>query len=297
MKRIRSVFIGSTIGLVILLLSIPAGYAQEADMDEFTLEEITVTAQKREENQQKVPIQMEVISGERLSELGQDNVDEILRNVSNAIINMSPDGMRVTVRGLAEEQSPWHDMRVSTPTVGVNVDGSYNSYRGAAENLFDIERVEVLAGPQSTLYGSNSPGGVVNVVTAAPKTDRYSASGSVEMAKYGVKTYDAVLNAPVYSDKIAMRLAGQMSEQGTWVDGGDNTSERKTVRLRTLFQASDNFSATLTLNWGRSSNGGLRRGNVKVFDYQDGHYEDGTPVTNPWTADDSGPPQVLLRAG
>jgi iron complex outermembrane receptor protein len=266
-------------------------YAQDDDSNEFELEEVTVTAQKREENQQKVPIQMEVISGENLAVSGQDNVDEILKNVSNALINMSPDGMRVTVRGISEDESVFHDVRASTPAVGINVDGAYNAGSSAGENLFDIERVEVLAGPQSTLYGSNSPGGIVNVVTAAPKTEKWSASASAEFGSFSTRNYNAMLNAPIYSDKIAMRLAAQRSEQGSWVDGGDNASERTTGRLKTLFQASDSLSATLTVSMSKSSSGGRRRGSVQAFDYQDGHYMDGTPVTNPWSAPvEGGPP-------
>ncbi len=298
----KGIFIVSLfIGMIFLLCQVSVALAQESSSDEFTLEEITVTAQKRAENQQKVAIQMEVISGETLAESGQDNVDELLRNVSNAMINMAPDGMRVTVRGLADENSTWHDMHVSTPTVAVNIDGAYNSSSSAGQNLFDIERVEVLSGPQSTLYGSNSPGGIVNVVTAAPKTDRYSASGSAEIGTYSLRNYQAIFNAPVYSDMIAMRLAAQRSERGSWVDNGDNASKTTTARLKTLFQPSDKFSSTLTINWSKASSGGLRRGEVKVFDYQDGHYQDGTEVTNPWTATEGGgggpPPMAFRGAG
>jgi len=70
-------------------------FAQESSAEEFTLEEITVTAQKREENQQKVPIAMQVISGEQMKELGQTNIEDILASVGNVVINKAP-----TVTGL-----------------------------------------------------------------------------------------------------------------------------------------------------------------------------------------------------
>jgi iron complex outermembrane recepter protein len=135
--------------------------AQDADKEEFTLEEITVTAQKREENQQRVPIAMDVISGDQLAQSGHSDVDEILGNISNVMINFSSDGMRVSVRGITETEGTMRDIRTSTPSVAINIDGAYNSSGGAGQNLFDVERVEVLYGPQSTMYASHSPGGIV----------------------------------------------------------------------------------------------------------------------------------------
>ncbi len=280
--------------IVFTVGGIPSVYAQKSVTEEFQLEEVTVTAQKRLENQQKVPISMEVISGEELLGTGKDNVDDILRDISNVLINKSPDGMRVTVRGLADENSPFHDMHVSTPTVAVNIDGAYNSSSAAGQNLFDLERVEVLSGPQSTLYGSNSPGGIVNVVTASPKTDKFAASASVEAGNYGLITSNVMVNAPIIRDLVAMRLAGQTYKRDSWVEGSDNSQDTKTARLKTLYQPSEDFSATVTLNYSKAISGGRLGGDVKVFDYEDGHYwSDGTPVTNPWTANDSaggGPP-------
>jgi iron complex outermembrane recepter protein len=262
-------------------------YAQETAVDEFTLEEITVTAQKRVENQQKVPIAMDVISSATLEGSGQDNVDEILQNLSNSMVNMASDGMRVTLRGLSDTTEAWNNMRVSTPTVAINVDGAYNTGDTAGQNLFDLERVEVLYGPQSTLYGSNSPGGIVNIVTASPKTDKYSASGAVEYGSYDKQSYQTSFNAPIISDKLAMRLAAQKSKQGSVIDGGDNSSDNTSVRFKTLYQATDKLSATLTGTWSASTSGGMTGGNVKPFDYQDGHYSDGSEVKNPWTTSTS----------
>jgi iron complex outermembrane recepter protein len=276
-------FIALITGLMFVFGEAVFLYAQESNSDEFTLEEITVTAQKRVENQQKVPIAMDVISGQTLTESGEDNISDILANQSNAIINMSSSGMKVSLRGLTEtEESQWNQ-RMGTPTVSINVDGALNNGDSAGQNLYDLERVEVLYGPQSTLYGSNSPGGIVNIVTASPKTDRYSASGSVEYGSYKKRTYQGTVNAPIINDKLAMRLALQKSLQGSWTDGGDNSSKTTSARLKTLYQVTDSMSATVTGTWSSSSNGGQRGGGVKPFDYQDGHYADGTLVTNPWT--------------
>jgi iron complex outermembrane recepter protein len=239
--------------------------AQETKAEEFTLEEITVTAQKRAENQQKVPIAMEVISGSQMAENGQNNVNEILKSVSNAVINMKDEGMRVTLRGINESGGSMNNMRVQTPTVAINFDGAYNTEDSAGQNLFDVERVEVLYGPQSTMYGSNSPGGIVNVVTASPKLDKYSASGSLEYAKYNTMNANVALNAPIVSDKVGMRLAGNYSKHGTWVAGNSNATKSKNVRLKTLFQPNDDLSIALTGNYGKASSGGMMGGSVGAF--------------------------------
>jgi iron complex outermembrane receptor protein len=258
--------------------------AQEGSSDEFTLEEITVTAAKRVENQQKVAIAMDVITGEKLAEAGKTNVDDILSSISNVMVNMAADGMRVSVRGLVENETPSFDMHSSSPMVAINVDGAYNSASSAGQNLFDIERVEVLYGPQSTLYASNSPGGIMNVVTAAPKTDRYSVNLSAEYGSYNLYNIQFAGNAPIVKDMLAMRLAGQIYRKDTFLTG-ETGQDTKSARLKTLFQPNDKFSATVTINYTKRINGGMMMGNVKPFDYQDGHWLTGNSSTGQWTKD------------
>jgi iron complex outermembrane recepter protein len=254
--------------------------AQETKSDEFTLEEITVTAQKRVENQQKVAIAMDVITSDEIKELGRNNIDDILSNVSNAIINRAADGLRVSLRGISDESSlNSNNQHVSGSTVAVNLDGAFNSSDGAGMNLFDVERVEVLVGPQSTMYASNSPGGIVNVVTAAPKTDKYSANASFEYGSYNLRNVQAAVNAPIVQDKLAIRLAANLAKRDTYLEGGSSTSgtDNKAVRLKTLYQPVDNLSITVTGNWSKNGGGGMGGGQVVSFAKQ-------SDVSNPWTA-------------
>ncbi|MBN1625085.1 MAG: TonB-dependent receptor plug domain-containing protein [Deltaproteobacteria bacterium] len=279
-----------TIGFYFIFGDIPSVFAQEeSSTDEFTLEEITVTAQKREENQQKVPIAMEVITGEELASLGKDNVDEILKDVANVFINTAADGMRISLRGIADDSNAMDDQHVGGSTVAVNVDGSFNNMSNAGQNLFDIERVEVLFGPQSTMYGSNSPGGIVNVVTAAPKTDRYSASGTLEVGSYELLNLQAVFNAPVIRDKVALRLAANTYKQGSYVDPDEDPNKTSSVRLRALWDIYDKLTFTLTGNWQKRSNGGMMGGSVVPFVDQDN-------VDDPWTPDTSDEADPILGA-
>jgi len=213
--------------------SICAQESEESESDEFQLEEITVTAQKRSEDVQKVAIQMEVIQGEDLIGTGKDNMDDILRDVSNILINKNVDGMRITLRGLSDDATHDGSMHNSYPQVAMNIDGAYNSASNAGQGMFDVERVEVLAGPQSTLYGANSPGGVVNVVTASPKTDKFSGNVSLEFANYDLFDGKFALNAPIVQDLVAMRLAGQWYEQGHgWLATATNRRPKRCVSRR-----------------------------------------------------------------
>ena len=300
-NRSLQFIMASIVCFMFLLGDISFMCAQENSSEEFTLEEITVTAQKREENQQKVAIAMDVIMGEKLAEAGKTNVDDILSGLSNVLINKSSDGMRVSVRGLTETDSPFMDLHATTPQVAVNVDGAYNSNNRAGTNLFDVERVEVLYGPQSTMYASNSPGGILNVVTVAPKTDKYSVSASAEYGSYSLATFNFAGNAPVVKDVLAMRLAVQTNKRDPYVEGSSGENN-KSARLKTLWQASDIFSTTVTVNYTKRIHGGMMGGQVKPFDYEDGYWYTGSAangftregrVKDPWTAPASsagGPP-------
>jgi iron complex outermembrane recepter protein len=296
-KRSFHVILALIVGLMFVFGDAFLLCAQEANSEEFTLEEITVTAQKRAEDQQKVPIAMDVITGDRLTEMGKTNVNDILTGISTVMVNNSTDGMRVSIRGLTEYEEPSNGMHASMPAVAINIDGAYNSSSSAGQNLFDIERVEVLYGPQSTMYASTSPGGIVNVVTAAPKTDKYSANASIEAGNFGLKNIQFAGNAPIVKDLLAMRLAAQVYNRDPFVSGSsDIATDTKSARLKTLFQPNDNFSATVTVNYTKRTNGGQLGGQVQIFDYQDGHWytsgggmgatvwtKDGK-VTDPWKA-------------
>ena len=284
MKKNYLCLLTLTIAFILALGDMSLLFAQETATEEFTLEEITVTAQKREENSQKVPIAMEVISGEELAVKGKNSVDEILKDVANVFINTASDGMRISLRGIADDSNVSDDQHVGGSTVAVNIDGSYNSMSNAGQNLFDIERVEVLFGPQSTMYGSNAPGGIVNVVTAAPKTDTYSANGSIEVGTYDLLNLQAAFNAPVIQDKVALRLSANSNKLGSYTNEDQDPNKTTSARLKALWSANDDLSFTVTGTWSKRSNGGMMGGSVKPFVDQDSDtYPDGTKLNDPWT--------------
>jgi iron complex outermembrane receptor protein len=282
MKKSIWVIFMAIIGVGLILGEAPPMYAQE----EFTLEEITVTAQKREENQQKVAIPMEVISSETIQELGRTDIEEILSDISNVIINKDTDGMRISIRGLSNDNpvSFGGIQGGATPTVAMNFDGVYTNRQDSGQSLFDLERVEVLMGPQSTLYSNNSPGGIVNIVTATPKLMETGASGTLEYGNYGLLRADGVLNAPL-GDKIAIRTAFHMTTRDGYLDDGTDDEDTKSARLRFLLQPHESFSFLATGEYIRTENRGGRI--VKFANQGD--------VANPWTSDQAEPPDPNLQ--
>jgi len=274
-----------TAALVFIFISsnAPSVKAQETDSDEFTLEEITVTAQKRVENQQKVAITMDVISSETIKELGKTDLDDILDGVASAIVQKAADGLRVSLRGISDYSSSNNGQSMAAPTVAVNTDGVYSNRKDNGSSLFDIERVEVLYGPQSTMYSSNSPGGIVNVVTASPKIDKYEVSGSIEVGNYNLLHTEAAVNVPV-GDKVALRTSLSTSKHDGYLSNGGDDENTKSGRFKALYQASDKLSFTGTAELSKDKSAGVGSG-VEVFIHQDDkYYADGTTLLkDPWT--------------
>jgi iron complex outermembrane receptor protein len=274
-----------TVLLFCLILSFPIPVcAQQTDTEEFTLEEITVTAQKREENQQKVPIVMEAISGEQIKELGYNNLEEIISSISTAFVNKAGDGMRVSIRGMSDDiraAGSLGDFTVSTPTVAVNVDGVFTARRTSGSGLYDMERVEILFGPQSTLYSTASPGGIVNIVTADPKTDVYEVYGSLEYGNYETLQMEGMMNAPI-SDIFALRAAFTTSVRDGYMSNGSDDEDTKSARVKALLKLSDKLSFVATGEL--TTRGGLGYSGIGMFKTPD-------DLGDPWdNSDQDSPP-------
>jgi len=275
-KRKFLYLLAFTIGFIFTIGEASALFAQETADEEFTLEEITVTAQKRAENQQKVAIAMETISGDTIKELGKTDIDQILSSVSSIIINKAQDGMRVTLRGISNDNGVFFGRQVSTPTVAVNMDGAYTNRSAAGSNLYDVERVEVLYGPQSTLYSTPSPGGIVNVVSASPKLDRFSTSALFEAGNFSLMHGEASLNVPLAS-KVAFRVAANVTKRDGYLTNGADDEDTKSARFKALFQATDKLSITLIAEYSKQGGQGMGQNGVVLF-------EDQSDKDNPWTA-------------
>ena len=160
------------------------------------IEEITVTAQKREENIQETPISVTALTGETLQAKGITNVVDLGTTVPNLRITDNPGTSSTTtisIRGLVQANP---DIAFS-PKVGLYMDGAYIAQqKGSNFDLEDIERVEVLRGPQGTLYGRNTIGGAVNFITKKPTEER-SISLKTEVGNYDTFNSRLTVNVPL----------------------------------------------------------------------------------------------------
>ncbi|WP_157668121.1 TonB-dependent receptor [Croceicoccus marinus] len=219
--------------------------------------EIVVTAQKESQNLQDVPISVTAVTGEMIEDAQINNIADLSNSIPNVQINTfsnSPDSAVFTIRGVGVNDA---DPYVGT-TVSVVVDGVVVGVNTAALlSLFDIERVEVLRGPQGTLFGANTTGGVINVITKQP-TGEFGGDVQFVYGNYGQLEVNASLNFP-----IAEQLAGKISVLHNEMDGyfrnyldGERIGERNITTFRGYLQYDGaDYDATLIGEYVRSRNG------------------------------------------
>lgn len=222
------------------------------------LGEIIVTAQKRAENLQTVPVAVTAVTGEDLAEQQITNITAMANSVPNVQINTfsnSPDTAVFTIRGVGVNDA---DPYVGT-TVSVVVDGVVVGVNSAALlSLFDIERVEILRGPQGTLFGANTTGGVINIVTRQP-TGELGGEAQVVYGNYNRLNVNAALNFPIsqsLSGKVSVLHSGhdgwfRNQVDGRRLGGTDITSLRGYLK----FDNGGLYDATLIGEYTRSRNG------------------------------------------
>jgi len=250
MKKLNIGLFTILLGLIFILGSFPAAYAQETASDEFTLEEITVTAEKRVANVQKTAISLTAITGENIAENAQVTLESVLRDVPALQVQKSPQGGQIYIRGVgANGDSNWVD-----PSIALTLD---NVYSGRAETVFagmyDIDRVEVLRGPQGTLYGRNATGGSINVITKNPDFKKFSASANLQFGNYSLWHIDGAVNVPV-SDKFAMRFAFLRENRDGYFSNGGRESNPTNIRGKFLFQPTEDLSMLLALDYSHTKN-------------------------------------------
>jgi iron complex outermembrane recepter protein len=212
-------------GAVSLALAAPAALAEEADD---TLAEVVVTAERREQNLQDVPISATVFTGEDLDRLGVTDLNDIQTVAPSVAINVVNRSTFVNIRGVGIAQSA----PTSSPGVAFYIDGQlipHEQFIGQA--FYDIGAIEVLRGPQGTLTGQNSTGGAIYVRTPAPEYDSYSGNIEQTFGNYdSLRTIGAVNLG--FTDNLALRLSAVHDERDSYTDNiGPSPSEPGNVGL------------------------------------------------------------------
>lgn len=179
------------------------------------LEEVVVTAQRVESTAQETPIAIDVLSGQQIQDRGIASVQDLAQISPSLNIAGEGGGIMLTIRGVSSRDGT----EIGDPAVVLSIDGFYQD-QGQAFGLtqYDLERIEVLRGPQGTLYGRNATGGAVNVYTRRPQPD-YEGYGLIELGNYGAVNAQGAVNIPL-TDRTFMRASFGTQNHLPYRDGG-----------------------------------------------------------------------------
>ena len=250
---------------VMMALGSQAVWAQEQDTG--TLEEVVVTAQKRSENAQDVPISIDMLSNQKLEELNVQNFQEYVRLLPSVTsqpgLGAGAGFASVYMRGIVTGGDG--QATTSQPSVGMYLDEQpITTIQGNLDiHLYDVARVEALAGPQGTLYGASSQAGTIRIITNKPDPSKFSAGYSLEgnSVDSDANGYvaEGFVNIPI-NDKVAVRLVGWTGRDAGWIDNvagtrtyrGDVSTAADNVTVNNASLAKDNYN-TLDTTGGRAA--------------------------------------------
>ncbi|MEH6581072.1 MAG: TonB-dependent receptor [Halioglobus sp.] len=243
-------------GIAPLVLSFPLTTTAAESDPSFMLEEVIVTAQKRAESLQDTPISITAFNEDALTQQGISSVDDLQGKVPS--LNMTPfptqnTSLRLFIRGVGAS-----DIQVTQdPAVGVYIDQVYiGRSTGLALELADLAQIEVLRGPQGTLFGRNSIGGAINMTTITPQTGEFSFKQELGAGNRNLFRSKTSANIPI-TDTLALRAVVLFREKDGYVENGGPgsdffDSEDKGAKLDFLWEPNEDWSLRYTYDYARS---------------------------------------------
>lgn len=214
-KRALKIALLSSV-MVAPIMASQSALAQDDD-DDNSLEVIVVTATKRETNLMDTPLAISAFTEDSLDKLGIKNIKDLNNLVPNMsiMVDVESNAPIITMRGVrSTNTTEWGD-----PAVGIHIDGVYSPRpQGALALMFDIERAEVMRGPQGTLFGRNSTVGSVNIISKKPDFDGFSGKVQAEYGRWNQRALKAAINIPV-SDTFALRTSFVVAKQDSNMTG------------------------------------------------------------------------------
>ena len=266
-----ALFSGASMALVSLAVATPAYGQQQSPVDAEQSQpsddspaapadatsqqagEIVVTAQRRSERLQDVPIAMTAVNPQTATELGLRNLRDIQLAMPGTDLAAATGFTMLFIRGIGV---PFTTPGLEPP-VAIYLDGAYLPRAGGLNSLLDMVdpgQIEVLRGPQGTLYGRNATGGVILLNSANP-TDKFEGRVMAEYGRFDHKQIDGMLNVPL-SDTLSVRVAGRLRKEDGYVTNFDGTKlgqqNNYTARVRARWAPTDNFEVTGGVEWQRS---------------------------------------------
>lgn len=244
------------------------------------LEDIIVTARRRAEGAQDVPIALSALSAERIATSGAYTLGQMQQLVpSLQVFSFNPRNTNILVRGLGSNVALTNDGLENG--VGFYIDGVYYGRVGQSQfDLVDLQQLEVLRGPQGTLFGKNTTAGAINITTRAPS---FTPEGSAELSigNYGYSQVRASVSAPIITDRLAFRLSvSDTSREGFLTNRFDNSraqnSDSFSVRGQLLAKPTDSLSIRVIGDYANQKQHFVLNMLAGAFT----RYADGTPIPN-----------------
>ncbi|MFT3907230.1 MAG: TonB-dependent receptor [Steroidobacteraceae bacterium] len=263
---------------VLLAMGAASGISQmarAADSGESAaLEEVVITAERREADVQKSAIAIAVISGDQLDAGGVSSTAKLLDLIPGLDITHANINSNISLRGLASGASTQY----ADPVMAFNIGGVPLGRQFAASGaMYDLQRVEVLKGPQGTLYGRNATVGAINLIPNLP-TQEFGGSVSAELGNYDTTRLTGVINMPL-SANWATRLAVATNRHSGYLSDGYDDADNQAARLSALYKPDERFSLLLWSDYYRDNS----KGGGSVFRYVNPGQEWQVPG-NPWFA-------------
>ena len=241
--RIKIILLGLS------LITIPS-FTFSAEEESSIFDEVVVTARKREESAQSVPIPISALGGDQMEARNITEIADITKLTPN--LNFAAQGINSTVtnvflRGIG--QSNWSETQ--DPKIGIYIDGVYLSRpQGGMVDLIDVDRVEVLRGPQGTLFGRNTTAGLIHIITKDP-TEALEGFANVGVGTEGHVVMRGVLNVPI-SDKLSARFAVMSKETDGFIENqitGEKQGNEDSQSFRASFKYTDDaYNARFTFD-------------------------------------------------
>ncbi|MBA4052621.1 MAG: TonB-dependent receptor, partial [Erythrobacter sp.] len=259
-SAIRAAWAGSTAlaAAAAFGFAAPAAAQDEAaaTADDGQLATIIVTANRREENLQDVPVSADILDSERIGAIFSGAGDITALAGTAPGLNVESSNGRVAprfyIRGLGNTD---FDLAASQPVSVLLDDVVLENVTLKSFPVFDVERVEILRGPQGTLFGRNTPAGAVKVTSIKPSQE-FSASGSLSYGSFDTISVNGAVGGALVQDKIAVRIAAQLQHRANWIDNGFTGEDNVlggyndfAVRGQVLFTPTERSSILAAVNY------------------------------------------------
>ncbi|GGE04115.1 TonB-dependent receptor [Polymorphobacter glacialis] len=245
----KTLVLGVAMGALVPMTPVMAQVAAETSVSEDS--EIIVSARRRDERLIDVPVAVSAYSAadlQRLQAVDLSGLQGTAPNVNIVQGRGSAASANIFIRGIGQPDA----LQTFDPAVGVYVDGVYLSrIQGALLSLGDVERIEVLRGPQGTLYGKNTIGGAVSIVSKKPDLGVLKAAGSALYGSYNQILLNGYLSAPIVADKVALSLAAQYDKRDGLVTDprtGRAYNDRDSLTGRAILRAKPTEAVELILS-------------------------------------------------